>query len=482
MGTQKTGGAVRVEGAEFFVRMLRTRLPFRYGITEMTEVPHLWVRARVRVGGRAVVGYAGDHLPPKWFTKNPGTSFEEDLAGMRRSIGAAFGSAVEAGQAESVFALWQRVYEGQHRWAAGIGMEALLAGFGVSLVERVCIDAVCRDSGRPFGTVLREGGLGLRVEEVHPVLAGVRLGDFLPEKPVRSMFVRHTVGMGDRLRGGGGDPGRPVSLESNVERYGLSFFKVKLGGNPEPDLDRVREVWEVVRGAVVSRKEGGLSLDGNESYRSVAEFRGFWEGVKALDPELSRRVLWVEQPFGRGSALSEETRSGLRAWPDRPGMIIDESDGAVGDLPRALECGYSGVSHKNCKGVFRSVANAALLELFRREGALRRPVLSAEDLCTVGPYALLQDLAVASTLGVRHIERNGHHYFPGLAPFPDSMQRGIEQLHPDLFGRENTPYPALRVVGGRVSVESVVEAPFGTGYQPDCEALAGFRLEDWPAD
>src|SRR2546427_2024437 len=27
--------------------------------------------------------------------------------------------------------------------------------------------------------------------------------------------------------------------------------------------------------------------------------------------------------------------SALRAWPDRPRLIIDESDGAVGDLPRA---------------------------------------------------------------------------------------------------------------------------------------------------
>jgi hypothetical protein len=129
--------------------------------------------------------------------------------------------------------------------------------------------------------------------------------------------------------------------------------------------------------------------------------------------------------------------------------------------------------------VFRSVANAALLELARREGSVRRPVLSGEDLCTVGPYALLHDLAVASTLGVGHIERNGHHYFPGLAPFPDSTQRAVEELHPDVFRRIRSGFPALRVENGRLSVASVVDAPFGTAYEADEAALAGFERQDW---
>lgn len=160
-------------------------------------------------------------------------------------------------------------------------------------------------------------------------------------------------------------------------------------------------------------------------------------------------------------------------------LIIDESDGAVGDLPRALECGYSGTSHKNCKGVFRSVANAALLEFSRRNGLLDHPVHSAEDLCTVGPYALLQDLAVAATLGAGHVERNGHHYFAGLTPFPEPMQSGLESAHPDLFQRVVPGVAGVRVRDGRLELGSVVDAPFGTSYEPDPAALAGFSREVW---
>lgn len=33
--------AIQIRAAEFFVRNLRARLPFRYGIVTMTRVPHL---------------------------------------------------------------------------------------------------------------------------------------------------------------------------------------------------------------------------------------------------------------------------------------------------------------------------------------------------------------------------------------------------------------------------------------------------------
>src|SRR5213075_2631820 len=64
---------------EFFVRHTRTRFPFRYGIASMTEVPHLFVRARVTVGKTSSFGLASEGLPPKWFTKNAATTFEQDL-------------------------------------------------------------------------------------------------------------------------------------------------------------------------------------------------------------------------------------------------------------------------------------------------------------------------------------------------------------------------------------------------------------------
>src|SRR2546428_11900241 len=71
---------------EFFVRHTRTRFPFRYGIASMTDVPHLFVRTTVAVAGKSSLGLTAEGLPPKWFTKNPETTFPQDPPEMRPGI------------------------------------------------------------------------------------------------------------------------------------------------------------------------------------------------------------------------------------------------------------------------------------------------------------------------------------------------------------------------------------------------------------
>ncbi|PYT36607.1 MAG: hypothetical protein DMG45_26685, partial [Acidobacteria bacterium] len=71
---------------EFFVRQTRTRFPFRYGIASMTDVPHLFARTTVTVAGKSSFGLSSEGLPPKWFTKNPATTFEQDLPEMLQVI------------------------------------------------------------------------------------------------------------------------------------------------------------------------------------------------------------------------------------------------------------------------------------------------------------------------------------------------------------------------------------------------------------
>ncbi|HYR58956.1 MAG TPA: hypothetical protein VEO95_10015, partial [Chthoniobacteraceae bacterium] len=159
-------------------------------------------------------------------------------------------------------------------------------------------------------------------------------------------------------------------------------------------------------------------------------------------------------------ALTDTTAADLLAWRDRPPIIIDESEGELHALERALESGYAGTSHKNCKGIFRGVANACVIAQRRRAEPARALHLSGEDLTNLGPVALLQDLAVAATLGIAHVERNGHHYFRGLSEFPAPVQRGILAHHADLY-REHRGYPVVRIERGKVSTRSVVAAPFG---------------------
>jgi hypothetical protein len=170
----------------------------------------------------------------------------------------------------------------------------------------------------------------------------------------------------------------------------------------------------------------------------------------------------------------------LTRWDDRPPMIIDESDAEAGSMRRALSLGYNGTSHKNCKGVFKSLINACLLEKRRRENPSAKPILSGEDLANVGPVALLQDLAVAATLGVESVERNGHHYFAGLSAFPQTVQQQMFGTHGDLYRPSAAGWPTLAVDRGELQLGSVNAAPLGVGFELDVEQFT--PIAKWKAE
>jgi hypothetical protein len=180
-------------------------------------------------------------------------------------------------------------------------------------------------------------------------------------------------------------------------------------------------------------------------------------------------LLYVEQPWHRRVALSAAIGELSRSWPNRPPIIIDESDATLDSLPTALRLGYAGTSHKNCKGVFKSVLNAGLLA--QRRAAGEPAVLSGEDLGNVGPISLIQDLAAQAVLGVTSVERNGHHYFKGLAQFPAALQRHALTHHPDLFTSTPAGWPRLDIRHGKISLGSVNAAPFGVPGEPDFSAI-----------
>ena len=196
-------------------------------------------------------------------------------------------------------------------------------------------------------------------------------------EPLGACAVRHTVGLGDPLTAADVTPeervddGLPQDLESSIRAYGLRYFKIKLTGKGDVDLPRLERIV-----ALLDREAGAdwlVTLDGNENFRDFETFRAYWEAAlawPALRP-LWPRVLVVEQPVHRDRALIDEVGPALRVWADRPRLIVDESDGAVGDVPRALALGYAGASHKNCKGIVKGLANAAVLH-DRRRGRRRR--------------------------------------------------------------------------------------------------------------
>ena len=187
-------------GFEFFVRATRTRFPFRYGIAAMTEVPHQFLRITLRHGERESTGLAAEGLPPKWFTKNPQTTFAEDLTNMDQVIRHAAQLAEAIGATPHTFFEFSRALaQEQSRWAAAAGHPPLLAGLGISLCERAVLDALCRSLNRPLNQVLHEDALGLRLSECEPELRGANPAALLPGEPEPACFVRHTVGPGDPL-------------------------------------------------------------------------------------------------------------------------------------------------------------------------------------------------------------------------------------------------------------------------------------------
>ena len=478
--------SISVQKTGLHVLNMKTRMPFRYGIASLVSVPHLFVRLEADINGSREVGISAEGLPPKWFTKYADTSFSDDLYEMLAVIRQACTLAEEAPPADSVFAFWVWLHDQQMAWAAETGYPPLLWGFGVSLVERALIDAFCRSTGTPFARALRDNTLGIQLGAIHSELDGFSPAELLPVEPQRSVIVRHTVGLTDplsdeeipaeeRL-----DDGLPQSLAASIRFYGLTHFKILLSGDAAADLRRLRQVADLLEEHVAG--DYAFTLDGNEHYTEMEPFRRAWNAILA-EPSLHEflgHLLFVEQPLRRDVALSPQAKSELLAWSDRPPLIIDESDGDLSSVVEALDCGYVGASFKNCKGVFGGIANACLLAQRRRNDPGGYYVQSSEDLASVGPVAMLQDLAVLASLGIEHSQRNGHHYFAGLSMFPADVQEDVLAKHATLYRRHDRGYPVVDVRQGRLETGSVVAAPFGYGVELDTRRFT--PLDQWTVD
>ena len=465
------------------VHPVETRMPFHFGIAEMRRMPHLFLQVTLERNGKQATGMAADHLLPKWFTKNPKTSYENDIQELQEVVATACQIAENAATESTPFQLWWEIYHEQHRRAEAKGWAPLLASFGASLIERALIDAFGRMEQKSFSSLLRENGLGIDLGQIHPELTQRQPVEFLPAAPLTRVSVRHTVGLGDPLTDDdlqNGDwpvDGLPVSLEACIRHYGLSHFKLKIGADTGKNMARLTAI-----AALLKRTMSGdylCTLDGNESYRSIADFRQFWDQLLQT-PELQGlfgHLLFVEQPLHRDVALEEGIREAFRDCARVPRLIIDESDATLTSLPRALQSGYEGTSHKNCKGVFKSVANLALLK--HRAGPGKPFLFSGEDLTNIGPIALLQDLCVAQNLGIDNLERNGHHYFRGLAHCPSSLWKPLLKAHPDLYHELPDECPAVQIEKGFLTSASVHGPGLGQAFPIDLKSLAS--LPAWQA-
>ncbi|QNE48642.1 hypothetical protein F1C58_16415 (plasmid) [Glaciihabitans sp. INWT7] len=458
-----------VTDVEVRVVPVATRIPFRYGITELTSAPHAVVSLQLTSGAGTSRGMSAENLPPKWFTKDPDSSLDDDLADMVRVVLSA-ARAAEGLAGASPFDWWMRLQALQEEWGRAAGLPPLLVGLGTSLMERAMIDAWCRLTAIPFGTALRADALGVDLGALHPELAGTAPSRYLPARGRRSLAIRHTIGLADPvpLAPRVLDDGLPETAEDAVGAYGLDHLKIKTQGDVARDVIRLAEILEMIE---ATRRPFAVTVDGNESFYSSEDFVLWWQQLAAapgIGSFLAEALIAIEQPFHRSMALDPTLADMFTSHPELPMLIIDESDGEPDSIRRAMDLGYAGGTYKGCKGVFRGVANACLVNA--RFGD-RTTILTAEDLTTLPPLALLQDFAVVSALGLTHIERNGHYFFGTVAQIAPRVDELLLESHPDLFERSSDGRAQLAILHGEVAIGTVVDAPFGCAPEFDLAGL-----------
>ncbi|MEP6656451.1 MAG: mandelate racemase [Betaproteobacteria bacterium] len=463
---------------ECLERPVILRLPFRFGAVTVTHAPQAFVRARIGLGdGREAWGAAAELMVPKWFDKDPRLDEAQSFDQLRSSLWLAREAYLDDQLPRTAFGHFAAHYAEHLEAGARRGLPSLAAGFGPAEIDKALLDALARALGVPFGTMIRNNLVGIAPAALLPEFADFDFARFLASLTPRSVLtVRHTVGMLDRIAGHPGmlDDGLPESLEEAIHAYDLRRFKIKLCGREEEDLLRLFEIAELLDHTVPDYR---VTLDGNEQYNDLDSLGALWSGLGRSAPlmRLRERTLFIEQPVSRGVALVRDVRTLSSMVP----LIIDESDAALDAFPKACTLGYTGVSSKACKGLYKALINRARCQQWNRGKDGEIFFMSAEDLTTQAGLALQQDLALCGILGMTHVERNGHHYVDGFAGQGASVteQDAFLAAHSDLYHRSREAV-RVKLCGGCIDIASLDVAGFASAVFPDWASMSPMPIPD----
>lgn len=450
---------VRVRAIELFERPVKLRLPFRFGVVTLRECPQAFVRVRIETAqGESAWGAAAEMMAPKWFDKDLSLSNEQNFEQLRDVLRIARSTYLSDASAATAFGHFARHYDAQLKQGASKGYNPLLACYGPALVDRAVLDALCRLRNVSFYDAMRAN---LPCVDFEGLDVAAFLGSLNPSNAIEA---RHTVGMLDAITSADlkerVNDGLPETLEEVIATWGHRYFKLKVGGTLDADIARLEAI-----ASVLDRLPHPyfVSLDGNEQY---ADAQGVAELVAAVRAKPSLKRLWdsilfIEQPIARKVALDVD----LRTADLRKPVIIDESDGELDTFVRAKDRGYRGVSSKTCKGIYKSMLNAARCRAWGESY-----FMSAEDLTTQAGLSVQQDLALVNLLGIPHVERNGHYYVNGMAAQGESEQQAFLDAHPDVYERSHGAV-RLKIREGRIALPSLACAGYAGAAMPDFRAM-----------
>jgi L-alanine-DL-glutamate epimerase-like enolase superfamily enzyme len=455
---------VKLDEVERYERQVKLRLPFRFGVITVTDATQAVIRVRISLpDGRSGHGVAAETLAAKWFEKSPQFSDAENLDQLRRSLDLAIELYRAQGFARP-FDLYAGSYEEQKGRCAALGLNPLVAAYGPALIDRAILDGLGRATGQSFAALISSNVAGIRATSLTPEIDEAALASFLAAlKPASSIAVRHTVGLVDPLTAAERpaservDDGLPETLEEVVAHYRGRYYKLKVAGDIAADLARLSRIAAVLDAGAADYR---VTLDGNEQYDDVEGIVELWRKVEEAPAlaRLAQATLFIEQPIKRAVALSRSIEPLARLRP----VIIDESDAELSSFPEALKLGYAGVSSKNCKGLYKSILNAA--RIASQGGG---SFMSAEDLTTWPGVSVQQDLALVSLLGLTHVERNAHHFMDGMSFAPETEQRAFVSAHPDLYEKQPGKPARLKIEDGQLMLGSLAVSGFAVGAEMD---------------
>jgi hypothetical protein len=469
---------VRVEG---FERPYRLRMPFRFGVKTATHGRQAIVKVRIRLeDGSESDGCSAEALGAKWFDKNLALSDADNHDQLRKALELA-GEAYLQSDALSAFGLFADNYDRHVEACSALELNPLIASFGQSLIDRAVLDGLLRALDISFYEGMRANIAGLREHRIIPELDGVSFPDLFAEAaPKNTIDVRHTVGLVDPITAADlaedarVNDGLPETLEEVVAFYGNRYFKIKVGGNDAEDTDRLVRIASVLD---AGGSDYRATLDGNEQYPDAESFAEFFRGLRANDrlKRLLSSLLYVEQPINRKEAFTKS----VAAMADLAPVIIDESDGALSAFVTARDLGYSGVSSKACKGIYKSMINHARCRMWNRDEGMARYFMSAEDLTCEPGIAIQQDLALVGLLGLTHVERNAHHFIDGFGDRPRAEASAFLAAHPDLY-HEQDGRVRLKITDGQFAIGSLACSGFACAVVPGLEDVRPMPRSRWP--
>ncbi|MBT5017130.1 MAG: hypothetical protein HON04_00105 [Planctomicrobium sp.] len=426
--------------------------------------------------GNETFGCSADRLSVRWLDKRPGRSLDLKRRELVSFLNQGREIALAVGEFETPFEFWQKVHPQIMKLGREFNQEDLTSSFVSAQFERAVLDAFCRAHSQSIFQMVKGGHIGFDVSQLHPELQNFPFEQSLPLTPLTSFWIRHTIGASDPLtdRDVKDDEriqdGLPETLEDYIRKDGVRYFKIKVTGDPDKDLMRLKSVWDVVVNAQVPV----ISLDANEAFTDLKTFEKF---LVRFDRELTgmfQHVAYIEQPLPRQLTLDSTTKKSIQRLSELKPLLIDEADGTTDAYRRALNIGYDGTSHKNCKGVFKSLANFALMQQRSING--RQTFMSAEDLQNLPLVPLQQDFTTLGILGIEHCERNGHHYNFGLSMLSELDRTAAIKNHPDLYIQKGDE-GFLNIVNGQVHCASLQCPGFGIATEPDWQSM--MKMNDW---